>query len=91
MEPVLKRPRSAEVVSYAPSALLWRLGGVWNDLFLVLGVPIFDSYWTDVMNSIRESDALTRVPARGLAELAGAPFGELGEVFHKIPTHGELN
>ena len=62
-----------------------------NDLFLVLGVPILDSCWTDVMDSISESDALTQVPARGFAELAGAPFGKLREVFHKIPMRGELN
>jgi hypothetical protein len=64
---------------------------VWNDLLLVLGVPVFDSSWADVMNSISESDALTQVPAGGLAELAGAPIGELGKVFHDIPIYGELN
>jgi hypothetical protein len=57
---------------------------VWNDLLLMFGVPHFDSLWTDVMDAIRESDALAEVPARRFAELAGAPLDKLGEIFHKV-------
>jgi len=60
------------------------LGAVWNDLFLVLSVPLFDSFGTNVMDSVREGDALTEVPARRPAELARAPLDKLGEILHKI-------
>jgi hypothetical protein len=57
----------------------------------MLGVPSFDSYWADVMDSVRESDALTQVPTRRFAELTGAPIGKLTEFIHRIPMLGELN
>ena len=61
-----------------------RLGAVGDDLLLVLGVPRLDSSWTDEMDAIRESYALSQVPARRLAELAGAPFDELGKAFQEV-------
>ncbi len=64
---------------------------MWNDLFLMFGVPLLDSLGTDVMDSVREGDALTKVPARRLAELAGAPFDKLREAFHKVGTPKEPN
>jgi hypothetical protein len=57
-------------------------------LLLVLGVPSLDSSWTDEVDAIRESYALGQVPARRLAELAGAPFDELGEAFHEVMSSG---
>jgi hypothetical protein len=55
-----------------------------DDLLLVLGVPRFDPLSTDEMDAICEGYALGQVPARWPAELAGPPFDELREVFHKI-------
>jgi len=56
---------------------------MWNYLFLVLGVPLLDSFRTDVMYAISESYALAQVPARRFTELAGAPFGKLREIFYR--------
>ena len=44
-----------------------------------------------VTNSIRESYALSQVPARRLAELAWAPFDELGEAFHEVVRSTRAN
>ena len=61
-----------------------------NNLFLVFRVPFFDPLGADVMDAIRERDAFTQVPARGLAELTGAPVDKLGKIVHRIPTQGNL-
>ena len=71
--------------------LTGRLGVVRDDLLLVLGVPSLDSSWIDEMNAVRESYALGQVPARRLAELAGAPFDKLGEAFHEVVSSGRTN
>jgi hypothetical protein len=64
---------------------------VWDDLLLVLGVPLIDPFGTDEMDSIREGDALTKIPASRLAELAGAPFDKLREAFHEVGARRETN
>jgi hypothetical protein len=56
---------------------------VWNDLFLVLGVPLLDPFGADVVDAVRESYAFTRIPTGWFAELAGAPIGNLWETFHE--------
>ena len=61
-----------------------------DDLFFVRGVPLLDPLWTDVMDAIRESDALPQVSARRLAELAGAPVGKLAKIIHEVPIQGNL-
>ena len=69
--------------SFKPDDLRTILGAVRNDFLGVFDVPPLDSLGADVMDSIGESDALTEVPARRLAELAGAPLDKLREIFHK--------
>ena len=70
--------------SFKPDDLRTILGAVRNDFLGVFDVPPLDSLGADVMDSIGESDALTEVPARRLAELAGAPLDKLRETFHKV-------
>src|SRR6266446_3010373 len=60
------------------------LGAVRNDFLGVFDVPPLDSLGADVMDSISESDALTKVPARRLTELARTPLDKLGEIFHNV-------
>jgi len=55
------------------------LGAVRNDFLGVFDVPPLDSLGADVMDSISESDSLTKVPARRLTELARTPLDKLGK------------
>jgi hypothetical protein len=64
---------------------------MWNDFFLVLGVPLLDSFRADVMDAVREGYAFAHIPACGFAELTGAPFGKLREIFHKTSIQDEPN
>jgi hypothetical protein len=68
----------------------WPSGAMWDDLFFVRGVPLLDPLWTDVMDAVRERDALPQVSARGLAELTGAPVGKLAKIIHELPIQGNL-
>jgi hypothetical protein len=64
-------------------SLFRRLGTVWNDFFLVLGVPLLDPFRADVMDAVRESYAFTHIPTGWFAELTRAPFGKLRETLHE--------
>jgi hypothetical protein len=70
--------------SFKPDNLRRILGAVRNDFLGVFDVPPLDSLGADVMDSISESDALPKVPARRLTELARTPLDKLGEIFHNV-------
>jgi len=70
--------------------LFGRLGTVRNDFLLVLGVPLLDPFRANIMDSVRESYALTHIPTGWFAELTRAPIGKLWETVHESQSGRKL-